>query len=67
MPEECRSLLSNRFHVIGNIAILTLPPELEGYKKEIADAVLSSGKSIHTVLNKTTKLQGERRVASFEL
>jgi len=67
VPEECLSLLSNRFHVIGNIAILTLPPELEEYKTEIAKAVLSSGKNIHTVLNKTTKLQGERRVASFEL
>ena len=67
VPEECQSLLSNRFHVIGNIAILTLPPELAGYKTKIAKAVLSSGKSIHTVLNKTTKLQGERRVADFEL
>jgi tRNA (guanine37-N1)-methyltransferase len=67
VPEGCQSLLSNRFHVIGNIAILTLPPELAGYKKEIAQAVLSSGKSIHTVLNKTTKLQGERRVAGFQL
>ena len=67
VPEECQSLLSNRFHVIGNIAILSLAPELAGYKTKIAEAVLSSGKSIHTVLNKTTKLQGERRVASFEL
>jgi tRNA (guanine37-N1)-methyltransferase len=67
VPEECLSELSNRFHVIGNIAILSLAPELESYKKEIAEAVLSSGKSIHTVLSKTSKLQGERRVAGFEL
>ncbi len=67
VPEGCQSLLSNRFHVIGNIAILSLAPELAGYKKKIAEAVLSSGKSIYTVLNKTTKLQGERRVAGFEL
>ena len=55
------------FHVIGDIAILSLAPELVSYRKEIAGAVLSSCKSIHTVLNKTSKLQGERRVASFEL
>ena len=67
VPQECQSLLSNRFHVIGNIAILSLAPELESYKNEIGEAVLSSGKSIHTVLNKTSKLQGERRVAGFEL
>lgn len=67
VPEECLGGLSDRFHVIGNIAILSLAPELLAYKKEIAGAVLSSGKNIHTVLNKTSKLQGEKRVAGFEL
>jgi tRNA (guanine37-N1)-methyltransferase len=67
VPEESLSRLSNRFHVIGNIAILSLAPELVSYKKEIGEAALSSGKSIHTVLNKTSKLQGDRRVACFEL
>ena len=67
VPEKCLDRLSDRFHVIGNIAILSLAPELASYKKEIAGAVLSSGKNIHTVLNKTSKLQGERRVAGFEL
>ena len=67
VPEECLGGLSDRFHVIGNIAILSLAPELLAYKKEIAGAVLSSGKNIHTVLNKTSKLQGEKRLAGFEL
>ena len=67
VPQECLSKLSDGFHVIGNIAILSLAPELASYKKEIAGVVLSSGKNIHTVLNKTSKLQGERRVAGFEL
>jgi tRNA (guanine37-N1)-methyltransferase len=66
VPEEYMGKLSNRFHVIGNIAVLSLAPELEPYKKEIGDAVFSSGKNIHTVLNKTSKLQGDRRVAGFE-
>jgi len=67
VPEECLDRLSDGFHVIGDIAILSLAPELVSYKKEIAEAVLSSGKSIHTVLNKTSKLQGERRVAGFQI
>ncbi len=67
VPPEGLSKLSNRFHIIGNIAVLSIVPELASYKKEIGEAVLSSGKSIHTVLNKTSKLQGERRVAGFEL
>jgi tRNA (guanine37-N1)-methyltransferase len=67
VPEECLSRLSDRFHVIGNIAILSLAPELEPYKKVIAGTVFGSGKHINTVLNKTSKLQGDRRVAGFEL
>ncbi|MEI8004343.1 MAG: class I SAM-dependent methyltransferase family protein [Methanothrix sp.] len=67
MPEECLGSLPNGFHVIGDIAILSLAPELGVYKKEIAGAVLTSCKYIHTVLNKITNLQGERRVAGFEL
>jgi len=66
VPPEGLSRLSDRFHIIGDIAVISLAPELASYKKEIGEAVLSSGKSIHTVLNKTSKLQGERRVASFE-
>jgi tRNA (guanine37-N1)-methyltransferase len=66
VPEECLCKLSNRFHVIGDVAILSLPSELEGYKKEIARGVLSQGKYFRTVLNKTTKLEGEHRVANLE-
>lgn len=67
VPEECLKGLSNRFHVIGDIAVLTLPQEAEPHKNVIADAVLASGRSIRVVLNKTAKLQGDRRVAAFEL
>ena len=67
VPVVCLDRLPNGFHVIGDIAILSLDPELWSYKKAIAGTLLSSCKNIHTVLNKTTKLQGERRVAGFEL
>jgi tRNA (guanine37-N1)-methyltransferase len=56
-----------RFHLIGNVAVLSLPPELEGHKWEIASDLVSRNKGIRTVLNKTSKLEGERRVASFEV
>jgi tRNA (guanine37-N1)-methyltransferase len=67
VPEDCLASLSDRFQVIGDIAIISLNPSLELYKMAIAQAVLSSGKNIHTVLNKTSKLRGEERVASFEI
>lgn len=56
-----------RFHLIGNVAVLALPAELEGRKEEIAGDLISRNKSIRTVLNKTSKLEGERRVASLEV
>jgi tRNA (guanine37-N1)-methyltransferase len=55
LPKEQLKLLSNRIHIIGNIAILSLPTELDDYKSEIAFAVLSLSKNIRTVLNKTSR------------
>ncbi len=67
LSNEDLSRVSNRFHVIGDIAIVSIPPELEGCKKDIAGAIISRSRNIRRVLNKTSKLDGDRRVASFEL
>lgn len=67
VPEESLGRLSDGYHVVGDIAVLSLAPELEVYKKEIATALLNQCNYIHTVLNKTSRLQGEERVAHFEV
>ncbi len=67
VPTERLNLLSNHFHVIGDIAIVSIPPELEGCKKDIASAIISRQTSIRTVLSKTSKLAGAKRVASMEV
>ncbi len=59
--------LSDGYQVIGDIALLSLPPEMEGYKNKAAWAVLSQGKNIRTVLNKVSRVEGDRRVAGFEI
>lgn len=56
VPDEHLNHLSDRFHVIGDIAVLSLPAEAERYKKEIAQAVVSQSRGIRTVLNKTSQL-----------
>lgn len=66
VPESELNRISNRFHVIGDVAIVSVLPEMEVYKKDIAKAILSSHRNIKTVLNKVSKLDGDRRVASFE-
>jgi tRNA (guanine37-N1)-methyltransferase len=67
LPKEQLCHVSNRIHVIGDIAILSLPAEVEGNKKEIAEAVISQSKNIRIVLNKISMLEGDCRVASFEV
>ncbi len=66
LPEEKLVLLSSRFHVIGDIAILSLDSELDRYKRDIASALLDQCRGIHTVFQKVTPLQGERRTFCLE-
>jgi tRNA (guanine37-N1)-methyltransferase len=60
-------MVTIRFQLIGDVAVLCLPQALDGQKEEIARSLVSRNKSIRTVLNKTSKLEGERRVATFEV
>ncbi len=66
IPDSVLSYLSNRFDVIGDIAILHLPPELHSYRHTIASTIISRRRAIHTVLNKTTKLEGGNRTAHYD-
>jgi tRNA (guanine37-N1)-methyltransferase len=66
IPEEKLKQLSNRFHVIGDIAIVSISPEMDIYKNEIARTIISRHKNIKTVLNKVSKVHGDHRVASLE-
>ena len=67
IPEDDLARLSNRFHVVGDIAIISVPPEMEIYKMDIAKTIVSGHRNIKTVLNKVSKLEGDRRVAGFEI
>jgi len=59
--------LFEHFQVIGDIALVSIPSELEYQKSRIAQSIISRQENIKTVLNKISKLKGERRVASFEV
>jgi tRNA (guanine37-N1)-methyltransferase len=67
IPEDDLVRLSNRFQVVGDIAIVSVPPEIETYKTEIAKNIVSGHRNIRTVLNKISKLEGDRRLAGFEI
>jgi tRNA (guanine37-N1)-methyltransferase len=67
IPDNALHQLSNHFEVIGDIAILSLRPELNDYQTQIADALLSRRKNICTVLNKVSKIEGDHRTARYEI
>jgi len=67
IPDHLLCYLSDRFDVIGSIAVLCLPPALSDYKAEIAHAIVSRRKNITAVINKTSRLGGSNRTASYEI
>ncbi len=60
-------ILPGRFDVIGDIAVISVPSELNAHKYEIAQALMAGQGGVKAVVNKNSKLSGEHRVASFEL
>ena len=67
IPEQVLGSFSDRFDVIGDIAVLSLPKELNDYRSVIADTVISSRHTIRTVLNKISDVDGSDRTAGFEI
>lgn len=67
VPDEMLCKIPEHFQLIGDVAVLSLPVELHEYSTAIAEAVLSGAKNIRMVLNKTSKLEGDMRLASFEV
>nr|WP_321497027.1 class I SAM-dependent methyltransferase family protein [uncultured Methanolobus sp.] len=67
IPEKKLENLPNRFDIVGDIAVVSIPDELESYKEEIASIIIGKMQNIKHVLNKVSKLEGNKRVADFEI
>ncbi|MGD1004792.1 MAG: hypothetical protein ABR887_05160 [Methanoregulaceae archaeon] len=67
IPEGLLSHLSNHFEVIGDLAIISIPPQLDNYKTRIAETIITQRKNISTVLNKITKVSGQKRTPLYEI
>ncbi len=67
IPEKELEQLPNRFDIVGDIAIVSVPENMEKYNSVIAQAIMGRMQNIKTVLNKVSKLEGNRRVADFEI
>lgn len=67
VEESLLQAVPKRFDYIGDVAVVSIPPQLETYKEAIALKLLSMRGNTRAVLNKVSKLEGEHRVADFEL
>ena len=66
LPSELMELLPSSFDLIGDIAIMKLPPELMAYRNEIGEALRDFNKNIRTV-TLDRGVTGEFRVRDLEV
>lgn len=62
LTKEEQELLKTSYDIVGNIAILEIPTELEAKEKQIAQTLLSLNKNITTVLKKAGVHEGTFRL-----
>lgn len=66
LPPHLLGSLPRALDVIGDIAIIEVPPELKAQESLIGEAVLKTHKNIRTVLAKAGAVSGTYRLRSFE-
>jgi tRNA (guanine37-N1)-methyltransferase len=59
--------LPHSMDIVGNIAIVEIPHELEPHKNTIGKAILVTHKNLETVLAKASAVTGEYRTREFKL
>jgi tRNA (guanine37-N1)-methyltransferase len=65
-PDKMRNF-SGRFDVVGDIAIIALPPALQKDDQIIAGAILEHRHGIRTVVKKSADVTGDFRTACYEI
>jgi tRNA (guanine37-N1)-methyltransferase len=59
--------LPRSIDLVGDIAIIEIPPELDAYKHTIGEAVLETHKNVRTVLAKKGAISGTYRLREFSV
>lgn len=65
LPPHLLSVLPRSADVVGDIAIIEIPPELEAHKVAVGKAVLNINKKVKTVLAKTSAVSGTYRLREY--
>jgi len=67
LPPHLLASLPRSIDFIGDLAILEIPEELEGYKGLIGEAILKVFKNVRSVLAKSSAIKGVYRVREYEV
>jgi tRNA (guanine37-N1)-methyltransferase len=66
LPPHLLASLPRALDIVGDIAIIEIPPELETHKKAIGEAILKTHKNVRVALAKAGKVSGTYRLRDFE-
>jgi tRNA (guanine37-N1)-methyltransferase len=67
LPSHLLASLPHSMDLVGDIAILEIPPELDDHKRTIGKAILKANKNVRTVLAKASAVGGIYRLRKFDL
>jgi tRNA (guanine37-N1)-methyltransferase len=66
LPPSLRASVPRSLDLIGNIAIVEIPPELRKHRETIGKVILGSNRNVHTVLAKAGPVTGTYRTRGFD-
>lgn len=67
LPSHLIAKIPHAMDIIGQVAVIQIPSELEDYKRVLGAAILETNTSLKTVLAKASAVTGETRLRAFEL
>lgn len=66
VPDELRDLLPMAFDVVGDVAMIKIPVEIEAYATDIGDAMMAANHNLRCVYS-DSGVKGDMRVRDLEL
>jgi len=67
LPPHLLASLPKSVDIVGQVAIVEIPLELQGYKAQIGEAILEVNSKVHTVLAKAGPISEKYRIREFEI
>jgi tRNA (guanine37-N1)-methyltransferase len=66
LPPHLLASLPRALDVVGDIAIIEIPPELEAHKNAVGEAILKTHRNVRVVLAKAGAVSGTYRLRDFD-